>query len=99
MGREAAEFPELCNHVRLISVPHVEGGLGPVHLIATARIGESRLKSREPAIELWRYPDDFAKQTCHVLSRDSGFESQAFYCDLAAALNHGSCKPWNVHGV
>ena len=47
-----AELPTLRDHVRLIGVAQVNSDLGPVNTGPQAGIAQSRVKPREPAVEL-----------------------------------------------
>ena len=98
MGCQAAEFPEFRNHVRLIAVAEIERCLRPIHLFPAPRIDEPRLKAGEPAIQLWRDTDAFAKQTRQMLSRNAGFASQPLHRHLATPLNDRRRQARHIHG-
>jgi hypothetical protein len=85
---QAAELPEFRDHMRLVSVTHVERGPSPVDVLATARVSQPGLKSGKPAIEFGWNANAFAEHASQVLPRNPRGVSKVLDSQPAAAPKH-----------
>ena len=59
LGRpDAAELPELADHVRLVTVPTLDRQAAPVEITAARYLCQRRLKATNPGVLLRVEPDD-----------------------------------------
>lgn len=98
LRRQAAETPELGDHMRLIGISHFERRLGPVHA-RIVRIRKRGMKPGQPAISFGSHPNHLAKDTRQMLPRDSCGGRQRLDRNDAAGPKNPSGQTGDIHGA
>src|SRR5437868_3518375 len=76
---QAAELPEFRDHVGLVGITQFPCGLGPVKVLAAARVSQPCLESCKPAVEFGGNTDVVAEHSGQVLSRNPRGIGQALH--------------------
>src|SRR4030095_6462124 len=84
LWRQAAETPQLCDHVGLIAVTHLDGDIGPRHKAAVVGVAQRCMKSSQTAKQLGCDAHGLAEGTGEMLARNACLVRHALDAHLAA---------------